>query len=270
MSRFDEETRISPAGPDAWAGQLSPSWSIGANPNGGYLLALAVAALRAAVPAHPDPLSVTVHYLRPGLGGRPFDVRTRVLRPGRSLTTAAATLSQDGEPRIEVLAAMGALGDAEGEGAMLDVPAPEMPAPEACVARSADAQGVPLPILDRLDIRLHPDDALGGAAGTARVTGWVRFRDLRAPDPLAALLFVDAFPPAVFGLLGVVGWVPTVSLTVQVRRRPKPGWMLGRFVSHDLCDGRVIEDGLLWDETGRLIAQSRQLALVRTPAAGAA
>ena len=95
------------------------------------------------------------------------------------------------------------------------------------------------------------------------MSGWIRFRDGRAPDTLAALLFADAFPPSVFGLLGMVGWVPTVELTVHVRRRPAPGWMLGQFRTHDLSDGRMIEDGALWDSQGQLVVQSRQLGLVR-------
>jgi acyl-CoA thioesterase len=67
----------------------------------------------------------------------------------------------------------------------------------------------------------------------------------------------------VFGRIGATGWVPTVELTVHLRRRPAPGWILGQFRTSDLADGRMIEDGMLWDETGRLIAQARQLALVR-------
>jgi acyl-CoA thioesterase len=138
-----------------------------------------------------------------------------------------------------------------------------MPPPEACPGRSAPAQGVGLPILQRLDVRLHPDDAVPGAAGRAELRGWIRFTDGRAPDALACLLMADAFPPAVFGLLGMVGWVPTIELTVHLRRRPVPGWLLGRFWSHDLSDGRVVEDGALWDASGQLVVQSRQLALVR-------
>jgi acyl-CoA thioesterase len=57
--------------------------------------------------------------------------------------------------------------------------------------------------------------------------------------------------------------VPTIELTVHVRRRPAPGWMLGQFRTLDLIDGRLIEDGVLWDSAGNLVAQSRQLALVR-------
>ena len=261
MSDFDEETRLEPAGENSWSGNVHPSWNIGANPNGGYLLALAVAALRRADPRHPDPLSVTVHFLRPGLAGQPCRVDVQILRSGRTLSTGRATLYQDGVARLEVLAALGDLSaDAEPT---VSMPAPAMPPPQDCVSRSGGEQGVVLPILDRVDIRLHPDEARAGAAGKAQVRGWIRFHDGRPPDPTAAVLFVDAFPPAVFGLLGMVGWVPTIELTVHVRRRPAAGWMLGRFRTRDLIDGRLIEDGALWDSAGNLVAQSRQLALVR-------
>ena len=263
MSLFDDEISVRPAGPDRYDGRVCACYNIGANPNGGYLAAIAGAALREAVPQHPDALSLTVHYLRPGLPDADCAVTTRVIRSGRTLTTAGATLSQAGEARLEVLAALGDLGTPAAATPSLDPPRPEVPPPEACVGRDGGEQGVTLGILERVEIRLVPEEARAGTAGRARVTGWARFRDGREPDPLACLLFADAFPPAVFGLLGSVGWVPTVELTVQVRRRPAPGWILGRFETHDLADGRLVEDGWLWDSTGRLVAQSRQLALVR-------
>ena len=263
---FDDDIRLVPAEAAAdgglrFHGQVQPAWNIGTNPNGGYLLALAAAAVRQATPTQPDPLSITVHYLRPGLSEQPCDIDVQVLRSGRSLSTVQATLAQDGGPRLVLLASMGDL--AEETEPVLTMPPPEIPPPEQCPGRSADAQGVTLAILDRLDVRLHPQQAVPGGSDRAEISGWIRFRDGRAPDSLACLLLADAFPPAVFSRLGLVGWVPTVALTVQVRRRPAPGWMLGRFWSHDLRDGRVIEDGALWDSAGHLVAQSRQLALVR-------
>lgn len=274
MSAFDDETRMVPVGDlpaDAgtradFGGRVHPAWNIGTNPNGGYLLALAAQALRHRTPAQPDPLSITVHYLRPGVGDAPCLVHTERLRSGRALSTLRGTLVQEGSARLELIAAMGDLGaGGAASGPQLTLPPPDIPPPDDCPTRSAPAQGVGLPILSRLDVRLHPAEARPGAAGRARITGWIRFVDGREPDSLACLLMADAFPPAVFGLLGMVGWVPTIELTVHLRARPAPGWMLGRFWSDDLSDGRVIEDGALWDSTGRLVAQSRQLALVRRP-----
>lgn len=272
MSQFDTETQVVPlaasaprsSGDAAFAAQVHAAWNIGGNPNGGYLLALAARALRQRTPAQPDPLSITVHYLRPGLPDQPCRIDTQLLRGGRTLSTVRATLAQGGSARLEVLAAMGDLGEPGAAApASLTMPMPDMPPPQDCLARSAPAQGVELPILQRLDIRLHPDEAVAGAAGAARISGWIRFADGRAPDALACLLMADAFPPAVFGLLGMVGWVPTIELTVHVRRRPAAGWMLGRFESHDLRGGLLVEDGALWDASGQLVVQSRQLALLR-------
>ena len=275
MHAFDNDTLLTPlaalpqrttdpSSTAAFSGQVQPAWNIGANPNGGYLLALVAQALRQVTPHHPDPLSITVHYLQPGLAGLPCRIDTQLLRQGRTLSTVRATLVQDGSARLEVLAAMGDLGAPDAaRPPLITRPRPDIPPPEACVARSAPAQGVDLPILQRLDVRLQPDQAVPGAAGQARISGWIRFTDGRAPDALACLLMADAFPPAVFGLLGMVGWVPTIELTVHLRRRPAPGWLLGQFWSHDLSDGRVVEDGALWDSTGQLVVQARQLALVR-------
>ncbi|HMO47647.1 MAG TPA: thioesterase family protein [Rubrivivax sp.] len=268
MSQFDDDVHLSPLGAlpgesgssASFAGQVQPAWNIGANPNGGYLLALAARALQQCTPQQPDALSISVHYLRPGLAGQPCRVDTQLLRRGRSVSTLRATLLQQGSARLELLAAMGRLDDAAP---VLAPPPPQMPPPEACPSRSALTQGVELPILQRLDVRLHPDDARPGAAGRAQLRGWACFTDGRAPDALACLLLADAFPPAVFGLLGMVGWVPTIELTVHLRRRPARGWMLGQFWSQDLSGGRVIEDGALWDSRGRLVVQSRQLALLR-------
>ena len=109
---------------------------------------------------------------------------------------------------------------------------------------------------------LSPETAVPGG-GKAEVSGWIRFHDDRAPDPRALLLFCDSFPPSPFGRLGVIGWVPTIELTVHVRRRPAPGWIKARFVTDDLTDGRMIESGCLWDSEGQLVAEARQLGLVR-------
>jgi len=268
---FDDEIRTLPAGDATWTGRVHPAWNIGENPNGGYLMTLAVSAIRQACPQHPDPLSVTVHYLRPGSPGAECRIDVQVLRTGRTLSTVRASLVQEGTARIEVLAAMGSLGDEAGDGVgagvaaepALALPAPAVPGPDACTPRTGEVQGLDLAILQRLDIRLDPAEFRVGGAGRAQISGWIRFRDGREPDPLACLLFVDTFPPSVVGLLGDVGWVPTVELTVQLRARPAPGWMLGRFQTHDLTEGRLVEDAALWDSRGRLVAQARQLALVR-------
>ena len=73
---------------------------------------------------------------------------------------------------------------------------------------------------------------------------------------------MDAFPPATFDI-EFSGWVPTLELTVYIRALPAPGPV--RVLQRaELIDAlRVDESCYLWDRSGRLVAQGRQLAGVR-------
>ncbi|MDP6868529.1 MAG: thioesterase family protein, partial [Acidimicrobiales bacterium] len=77
--QFDHETAAEPIGGGLFAINVSDQWNIGDNPNGGYLTAMALQALRALGP-HADPISVTTHYLRPGSGGQPGVVSAELHR----------------------------------------------------------------------------------------------------------------------------------------------------------------------------------------------
>ena len=104
--------------------------------------------------------------------------------------------------------------------------------------------------------------------GPARVGGWIRFADGRPIDNLAVPLLMDSWPPPMFAtFLG--GMAPTIELTVHWRNRPSPEnrWHLADFRSRYLLNGYTEEDGELWDENGRLVAQSRQLARFSPPPA---
>ena len=107
MSYFLEETRLQRLDDTTWTGAIGENWSIGDNPNGGYLVATALRAFSDLVPEHPDPISVTTHFLRPGIADTPCEVHAEIVRRGRSLTTGKATLSQDGKNRIEVITSLG-------------------------------------------------------------------------------------------------------------------------------------------------------------------
>jgi hypothetical protein len=75
------------------------------------------------------------------------------------------------------------------------------------------------------------------------------------------LLAVDALPPVSLDL-GLGGWVPTLELTVHVRARPASGWLRLTHSTRNFAHGYLEEDAEVWDSSGRLVAQSRQLARV--------
>jgi acyl-CoA thioesterase len=116
--------------------------------------------------------------------------------------------------------------------------------------------------MNRLDIRVHPKYAKTGIHNEAVIAGWIKFSDKRPVDLMALPLFCDSFPPSVFTLYGPIGWVPTLELSVHVRRQPQSGWIKAAFNTNDLAGDLFIEDGMLWDKNDQLVAQSRQLQMI--------
>ena len=89
------------------------------------------------------------------------------------------------------------------------------------------------------------------------------------PAPLDAeliALHTDAWWPAPFNRAEEPFLAPTLDLTIHFRGKPPPGdheFVLSRFVTSTADRGFFEEDGWVWAADGTLLAQSRQLALIR-------
>jgi len=267
---FDRETTVVPRDPGRYDGELHEGWRIGLGINGGLLLAVAGRALAAEFGGgqgtHGEPIAISGYYLsaaRPGA----VSVRAEALRRGRTLSTGTASVRQGDEERLRVLATYGDLGRNHADVRTSATP-PQMPPPEECAGSETAPAGFRkhAPLLDRFELRLDPATAgwtTGAPSGRGLIQGWFRLPDGREPDPLALLLAVDALPPVSLDL-GVAGWTPTLELTVHVRARPAPGWLRLKHSTRNFAHGYLEEDAEVWDSAGRLVAQSRQLARVRS------
>lgn len=256
---FDKETELTSIGENRWATTVHSNWNIATFPNGGYLMSLVAKAMLADSKKE-DPLSLSVHYLRPGQPDQPGEIETELVRKGRTISVVRGRLVQNGKARVE---ALGSFSNVDLEAMPLAKtikPEVELPAPQDC---DGDFDpGMARRILERVELRLNPDQTLAGSSSDARVDGWIRFRDGRPIDTLALLLFADVMPPPIYASEGQLGWVPTIELSVHVRRRPVPGWIRAQFSTRDVHGNRLIEDGILWDESGEIVAQSRQVAMI--------
>ncbi|MER5726964.1 thioesterase family protein [Streptomyces sp. NPDC002138] len=272
-SEFDRDTTVIERAdePGVYDAELSGGWTIITAVNGGYLLALVGRALSAALP-HPDPFTVSAHYLTSSVPG-PAVIRTQVVRAGRALSTGQASLFQYDEngaevERIRVLASYGDLAALPDDVRTTATP-PVMPAYADCFGPEAGPAPIPgsSAIVDRLRLRLDPATAgwaVGAPSGKGEMRSWFELADGRDADALSLLLAVDALPPTSFDL-GLIGWTPTLELTTHVRRLPAPGPLRVAITTRNLAGGMLEEDAEVWDSTNHLVAQSRQLARAPRP-----
>jgi acyl-CoA thioesterase len=258
-SAFDRATTVSRAEGGGAVAELDPGWEVGGGIlNGGYLMAVATRAALLDSP-HPHPVAVSATFLRANAGGSAH-IELLPGSTGRTLANTAAVLSTDAGTTLTAQVTTATLGEEPVDWSAN--PMPQVPAPEECSA-ALRPEGVPVPgLVQRLDIRFDPATAgwvEGRPAQEPRLRAWMRLADGREPDPLALLMFADALPPAGFAI-GRMGWAPTVQLQVLVRALPAPGWCLVENSNSEVAGGWTDEDCRIWDSTGRLVAQSRQLA----------
>jgi acyl-CoA thioesterase len=254
---LDADTVLEPLTPTRWRAHVSERWWVVRGPFGGYLSAMVMRAMLLAVddPAR-RPRSLTVHFVHPPEAG-PAEVCATVERTGRAATTVSLRLEQDGQPVALALGSCATWRDGEPEWA--EAAMPEAPAPEAC--RRLERNGAMPPFHDQFDIRWVE----GVPEGQARNLAWLRTDPPRALDHLALTALSDGWLPAAFSKLGRLVAAPTVDLTVHFRAPlATPGeWVLADYRSRFSAGGAWEEDGDLWAADGTLLAQSRQLALIR-------
>ncbi len=257
---FASATAVHKSASGEWKGSIAPDWDILGNANGGYLLALAGRTLAGAT-ERPDVASITAHYLRPGPQGS-VTATTEIVKAGRRFSTARVTISND-KPLISAIGTFTDLSEANDARTMVFEERPAFPPPDQCERVVASDEGFPPRMMASVDLRLHPDDNFyDSPSGNPQMRGWLRLLDDEPWDTIGLLLASDAFPPTIFNSNLAIAWVPTLELTVHVRQRPAPGWLQCSFSSRFMTGGFVEEDGLMWDSTGVLVAQSRQLSLL--------
>jgi acyl-CoA thioesterase len=269
-TRFERDTAVTALGEGRYGARIDRGWWIIAGPNGGYVAAIVLRAVVAAVgDATRRPRSATFHYLRPPDEG-PVEVEVTVERSGRNVTNASARMTQGGRTTVLALVSLGT-----------DRQAPVSFDEDAELPVGPDGRTVPLwstlPVADvdpdrEIPMRANYDMrwALGDRPfrpterARARCGGWLRLLDPTVVDEVVLLAMADAWLPPIFSRLAEMVAVPTVDLTVHFRGRPaeERGWTFVDFASPVARDGYLVEHGTIRDETGRLLADVRQLAVL--------
>ncbi|HTA96864.1 MAG TPA: thioesterase family protein [Solirubrobacteraceae bacterium] len=254
------------AGGTLFAADIASGWRAGRGPHGGYLAAMLLRALTAAVD-DPDrtPRSLTIHYTRAPEPG-PIEIRTTVERAGRSLSTLSARMEQAGRTTALALAAFSVPWRAPEAN---ELPMPELgPPDEERISTPKLFKGAP-----EFTGHLVMQPRVGavpfaGSGAPMRIGGWIGLPEERPVDALSLALFCDAWFPPSFIALDSPAISPTIDLTIHFRQSMSAcdcdpaALCLSVFDTRLLYDGLFEEDGVIWAPDGTVLAQSRQLGII--------
>jgi hypothetical protein len=264
MHQFDCDISFKAGKPFSLSGHITDNWSVNGVPDGGYLMAI----LAKAMMQHSEMKStsiITANFLNRCEPGD-ASVTIEKMTTSRQFDRFHGSLSQKG---IQKIRAFGTFA-AENKECLVEsyeTSVPEIARLEKCVAMTEIPNYT---LFSQLDVRLDPVCTgwmSGKLSDTSEIKGWIKFKNDRAFDVLSILLIADSFPPAVISSQGMVAWVPTIELSVNVRKLPTTDWLKCSFRTRFITCGLLEEDGEIWDQKGELIAISRQIAQYRAPAA---
>jgi acyl-CoA thioesterase len=260
MNLLDQDTALIQIDPFHFKAIVSGNWSISGIPNGGYLLALMANALIQNSDKKGTPI-LTINYLS---RTEPGEAQIHVEEISRSaqFNRLQARLTQNGKEKMR---AMGTFAVETGECFIkrYEKTSPEIPPLEDC---TAIPEMPTYTLYSQMDARLDPACAgwmQGRLSEASEHKGWISFKDSRPYDVMALALVADAFPPPLFASQGLIAWVPTIELSVNIRNIPVTKWLKCIFRTNFINCGLLEADGEIWDEHGELIAISRQIAQFR-------
>jgi acyl-CoA thioesterase len=256
---FDRDTALEPLGEGLWRGRIQEHWWVVAGPFGGYVSSFFTRALQELVPDR-SPRSLTVHFLSAPEAGD-VEVSGRVERIGGSMTSVSLRMTQDGKTVATALAAAAAWRDGEAEWAQSAMPL--VAPPEECTDVHLSS---PAPrFFEQFDIRFADDGTPVQGSARAYNAAWLRQKPGRVLDHLGVTALADGWMPASFSHLRRFAFVPTLDLTIHFRA-PLPHdaeWALVTNTSRLAAGGVWDEDTEVWAPDGTLLAQARQLAIIR-------
>ena len=259
---FVRDTTVIKQSDNLYTAEVSENWSIGNTANGGYSMTLAARVMSEFL-EHKDPLSISAHYLdRVDFGSTEFHVTH--LSSSKSLSTARVELIQDNKIKIIFI---GTFTDFSFKNDMniYERDVPNFPEYNSC-------EVIPYkegfnPKLDKNIEKAYAQDSLWWKKDidnpSSTLNLYMSWPEKDNVDLFDLVLFLDATTPPIYNKLGTVGWVPTISLASHVRGLPSEGPLKVIAKTEFVTGGFMEEDREIWDSSGKLVGQSKQMAKLR-------
>jgi acyl-CoA thioesterase len=285
-SAFERQMALEPdpGGPARYRVELDPRWNCPVVPQGGVMAAVAARAMSIELDRHDQRLRSLTTVFAAQVPAGPAVVDVTVLRRGRTMSQATATVRAEGAAAGHTSVAV--FGTDRGGFEFTDLAMPEVPGPGDC---PSFRDPPPPEVADRFAARepfafwqhVEGRPAIGRAPWdddvvptSSECAFWYRFdeppmRPDGSLDPLAVVALCDLMPSSVGQRMGpgTPEWYPpSADLTVHVLGESRSDWLLGHLRARRATEGYASVEVALWDPTGpALVGHATQVMFLSFP-----
>ena len=245
----------------------SKDYFVGNTPHGGYLTAVMQKAISLSMP-HPHLINSNTLYLD-RTEPREISIKVEKIRESRGSSVGQVSLIQDDKLRCMMTGICSDFHYMNGVNDLETLP-PEIFNNErdSFIPLNFDnkEEGITPSFIKQTHCEIAIKHAWwlkneGDLGDEARCSGFISMGD-EIPDQFVLSFYSDFFPPVVMNKYGPLGWVPTLSLTTNIRQLPTTSELFMDVKAKDLNKGFFEQDCQIWDLNKNLVATSRQLTRI--------
>ena len=267
FKQFENSIIIDTSDEDIFSMTPSKDYFVGNTPHGGYLTAVMQKALSLSMP-HPHVINSNTLYLD---RTEPKEIIIKVdkIRESRGSSVGRVSLLQDDKLRCMMTGICSDFNYMNGVNDLKTLP-PKIFNEDRGLFISLNfdnkQEGFTPSFIKQTKCEiakqhawwLKNEDELGDEA---RCAGFISMGE-EIPDQFVLSFYSDFFPPVVMNKYGPLGWVPTLSLTTNIRQLPSTSELFMDVIAKDLNKGFFEQDCQIWDLNKNLVATSRQLTRI--------
>ena len=267
FKQFENSIAIDRSDENLFSMTPSKDYFVGNTPHGGYLTAVMQKAISLSMP-HPHLIKSNTLYLD-RTEPREISIRVEKIRESRGSSVGQVSLIQDDKLRCMMTGICSDFHYMNGVNDLETLP-PEIFNNERDSFISLNFDNKEESITPSFIKQTHCEIAIkhawwlkneGDLGDEARCSGFISMGD-EIPDQFVLSFYSDFFPPVVMNKYGPLGWVPTLSLTTNIRQLPTTSELFMDVKAKDLNKGFFEQDCQIWDLNKNLVATSRQLTRI--------
>lgn len=238
---------------------IPETWMQGRTAYGGLTAALCLEAARSLAPGLPA-RAAQIAFVGPVNGE--VTCKAEVLRQGKNTVFVSVRMTGADGVLAEAIMTFGAPRQSSID--LVDLPAPELPAPEDVPPYFRNHQGPAF--AQNFDMLIAGGTPPISGADKADVSIWMRHKDPATPmDATSLLALADAPPPAAMAMFREPGRISSMTwmaefLTEEIETQDR--WFLARHVAQTARNGYSSQEMLLWNKQRQPIMVGRQTIAV--------